>query len=269
MRMPEMTLPAAMKRIFSRAAGAALISLGLAGCYNVDATVTFREDGTAAMTSRLDFPRDAIHVANFYKAIMELRPETQNFFNDGLCQSVEKLAAMNPQQTIDLKAREYTTDNRFGCGFLYQAGDSVALIDKATKTIGGNGNVLKVEQLGPRRARIEINFNNMPDLSQMMPGLIMLGAMKYGKPGQGLPNMAAANKISQAYAEAALAMARMSASNNHLRLAIKARRVVETNGKQDGDFVKFQWSWEEFTRLMVKPTEGKPDAKVYYAVIEY
>ncbi|MFT7578317.1 MAG: hypothetical protein ACI9XZ_004724, partial [Alphaproteobacteria bacterium] len=146
MRMPETVLPAAIKRIFSSAAGVALISLGLAGCYNVDATVTFREDGSAAMTSRLDFPRDAVHVANFYKAIMELRPETQKFFNDGLCQSVEKLAAMNPQKTIDLKAREYTTDNRFGCGFLYQAGDSVALIDKATKTIGGNGNVLKVEQ---------------------------------------------------------------------------------------------------------------------------
>ena len=116
MRLPDVTLPASMKRIFSRAAGVALVSIGLAGCYNVDATVTFREDGSAAMTSRLDFPRDAVHVANFYKALMELRPETQKYFDDGLCQSVEKFAAMSPKQTIDLKAREYTTDKRFGCG---------------------------------------------------------------------------------------------------------------------------------------------------------
>lgn len=262
-------LPAQCSSVFSRVAAVALISLGLTGCYNVDATVTFKGDGTSAVTSRLDFPRDAVHVANFYKAIMELRPETNKFFNDGLCHSVEKLAAINPNQTFDLKAREYTTDERFGCGFLYEAGDSAALIDKIQQALGGSDTVLKIEQIAPRRARIEIDFNNMPDLSQMMPGLIMLGAMKYGGPNQGLPNMAAVGKITKAYAEAALAMARMSAPNNHLQLAIKARRVIETNGVQDGDLVKFRWSWEEFTRLMVKPAEGRAESKVYYAVIDY
>ena len=38
-------------------------------------------------------------------------------------------------------------------------------------------------------------------------GLVMLGAMKYGMPGQGLPNMAAVQKLANAYADAALAMA--------------------------------------------------------------
>jgi len=246
-----------------------LVSIGLAGCYNVDATVTFKDDGTAAVTSRLDFPRDAEHVANLYKAIMELKPETSKFFNDGLCHSVEKLAALNPQKSFDLRAREYTTDTRFGCGFLYEAGDSAILIDKIKQSLGSADSVLKIEQLAPRRARIEIDFNNMPDISQMMPGLIMLGAMKYGGPSQGLPNMEAVNKISKAYAAAALAMTRMSAPNNHLQLTIKARKIVETNGVREGNLVKFRWSWEEFTRLMVKPTEGKPESKIYFAVIDY
>lgn len=269
MRMPRPKLPSAMRRVFSRAAVVALAGVAVAGCYNVDATVTFRDDGTAAMTSRLDFPRDAVHIANFYKALMQVQPQTQKFFDEGLCQSVEKFAAMSPRNTIDLKAREYTTDTRFGCGFIYEAGDSAALMDKGQKGLGAANSVLKIEPLAPRRARIEINFNNMPDFSQMMPGLIMLGAMKYGTPGQGFPNMDAVNKVTEAYAEAALAMARMSAPNNHLRLAIKARRVIETNGVQEGDLIKFEWSWEEFTRLMVKPKDGQPSTKVYYAVIEY
>lgn len=251
-----------------RVAAAAVVSLGLAGCYNVDATITFKDDGSSAVTSRLDFPRDAVHVANFYKAIMALKPETSRYFDDGLCHAVEKLAATNPQQPVDLKTREYTTDKRFGCGFLYEAGDSAVLIDKLQNGLGATG-VVKIEPLAPRRVRIEIDFNNMPDLSQMMPGLIMLGVMKYGGPSQGLPNMAAIDKISKAYAEAALAMARMSAPNSHLQFAIKARRVVETNGEQDGDLVRFRWSWEEFIRLMVKPTEGEPTTKVFYAVVDY
>lgn len=263
-RMPDRFLGG-----FGRVLAAALLSLGLAGCYNVDATIAFKNDGTSAVTSRLDFPRDAVHVANFYKAIMALKPETSRYFEDGLCHAVEKLAAVNPQQPVDLKTREYTTDDRFGCGFLYEAGDSAVLVDKLQNGLGSTDGVVKIEPLAPRRARIEIDFNKMPDLSQMMPGLIMLGVMKYGGPGQGLPNMAAIDKISKAYAEAALAIARMSAPNNHLQLAIKARRVIETNGEQDGDLVRFRWSWEEFVRLMVKPTEGQPTSKVFYAIVDY
>ncbi|MGI9477197.1 MAG: hypothetical protein ACR2PI_10880 [Hyphomicrobiaceae bacterium] len=256
-------------RLTRTVAAVGLASTMLAGCYNVDATVTFKDDGTAAVTSRLDFPRDAEHVANLYKAIMELRPETSKYFNEGLCHSVEKLAATNPQNTIDVRAREYTTDTRYGCGFLYEAGDSAILIDKVKQSLGTTDTVFKIEQLAPRRARIEMDFSNMPDLSQMMPGLIMLGAMKYGGTSQGMPNMDAVNKISKAYAEAALAMTRMSAPNNHIQLTIKARKIVDTNGTREGNLVKFRWSWEEFTRLMVKPTDGKAEAKVYYAVIDY
>ena len=61
----------------------------------------------------------------------------------------------------------------------------------------------------------------------------------------------------------------MSAPNNHIQFTIKARKIVETNGVREGDLVKFRWSWEEFTRLMVKPTEGNAESKVYYAVIDY
>lgn len=269
MTLPRMLSPRTPSRAVNRIAALVLMSVGLAGCYNVDATVTFKDDGTAAMTGRLDFPRDAVHVAEFYKAIMALRPETKKYFDEGLCHSVEKLVALNPHQNVDLKTREYTTDDRFGCGFLHEAGDSAVLVDKIQQALGSSDTVLTIEQLAPRRARIELDFNKMPDFSQMLPGLIMLGAMQYGGPGQGLPDMAAVDKISKAYAEAALAMARMSASNNHLQLAIKARRVIETNGVKDGNLVKFRWSWEEFVRLMVKPSEGRSEAKVYFAVIDY
>jgi hypothetical protein len=93
--------------------------------------------------------------------------------------------------------------------------------------------------------------------------------MKYGAPGQGLPNMAAVRKLTEAYADAALAMTRMSAPNNHIQIAIKARRVIETNGEQDGDLVRFRWSAEEFMRLIVKRDDREPAERVYYAVIEY
>ena len=120
---------------------------------------------------------------------------------------------------------------------------------------------MTIEQLAPRRARIELDFNKMPDFSQMLPGLIMLGAMQYGGSNQGLPDMAAVDTISKAYAEAALAMARMSASNNHLQLAIKARRVIETNGVKEGDLVKFRWSWEEFVRRIEELSANEDDGE--------
>jgi hypothetical protein len=254
---------------FGRVGAILLASIGLAGCYDVDATLTFKPDGTAAMTSRIDFPRDAKYVADLYKAVMALNPAMSRFFDEGLCHSVEKFAAAAPQKTFEIKAHEYTTDKRFGCGFLYEAGDTAALIDKLKSAPAATSNVLKIWEVAPRRVRIELDFNNMQGVSKMMPGLIMLGAMKYGTPGQGLPNMEAVNKISKTYVDASLAVARMSAANNHLQFTIKARKVIDTNGKRDGDLVKFRWSWERFTRLMLKPSDGNPSAKVFYAVVEY
>ena len=102
-----------------------------------------------------------------------------------------------------------------------------------------------------------------------LTGLVMLGAMRYGAPGQRLPNMAAVQKLTDAYADAALAMTRMSAPNNHIQVAIKARNVIETNGEQDGDLVRFRWSAEEFMRLVVKRDDREPAERIYYAVIEY
>jgi hypothetical protein len=259
----------AVQRAATRFALVALAGVGLAGCYDVDATITFREDGTAAATSRFDFPRDAEHVFKFYQAILELQPASAKYFENGLCRSVEHFGAMNKPRPIEIQGREYTTEDRFGCGFLMELGDSAQVIDSLKNLPTQQANVLRFEHLSPRRVKISFDFNNVPDFAQVMPGLVMLGAMKYGQPGQGLPNMAAVQKLADAYADAALAMTRMSAPNNHIQFAIKARRIVETNGEQDGDLVRFRWSFEEFTRLMVKRGEGAPEDRVYYAVIDY
>jgi hypothetical protein len=260
---------APLKRAAQRFAAVALAGFGLAGCYNVDATITFRDDGTAAATSTFDFPRDAEHVFKFYQAILELQPLTAKFAEKGLCQSVEQLGAQARPRPIDIQGRQYATEDRFGCGFLMELGDSAQVIDRLKQAPTQQANVLTLEDMGPRRVKISLDFNNVPDFAQMMPGLVMLGVMKYGRPGQGLPNMAAVQKLADAYADAVLAMARMSAPNNHVQFAIKGRKVIETNGAQEGDLVRFRWSVEEFTRLIVKPSEGSPEDKVFYAVIDY
>jgi hypothetical protein len=256
-------------RVFSRVGAVFLATIGLAGCYDVDATLTFKPDGTAAMTSRFDFPRDAKHVAHLYKAVMNLSPDLDKFFDEGLCHSVEKFAALVPQKAFEIRAREYTTDKRFGCGFLYEAGDTAALIDKLKSAPTVTSNVLKIWEVAPRRVRIELDFSKQQDVSKFMPGFILLGAMKYAKPGQAAPTMEAVTKVSQAYVAASLAVARMSAANNHLQFTIKALKVIETNGEQDGDLVKFRWGWEQFTQLMLEPSAVKPEAKMFYAVVEY
>ena len=256
-------------RCFTRLAIVALMSVGLAGCYDIDATLTFKADGSSALSGRLDFPRDAKHVADLYKALMGLQPGMSAIFDDGLCASIEKGAAMIPQAALDLKTREYTTDARFGCGILYEAGNTDALIGKLSSMPTGTSNVLKVEKIAPQRVRIELDFNNMPDLKQVLPGLVMLGALKYGTPGQGVPDIKAINKVAELYAEASLAMARMMAPSNRVQLAIRAAKVIDTNGDRDGDLVKFRWTWEEFVRLMLKPAEGNREAKIFYAVVEY
>jgi len=260
---------AQLKRAARRFAVVALAGVGLAGCYNVDATITFRDDGTAAATSQFDFPRDAEHVFKFYQAIMELQPVTAKFVEKGLCQSVEHLGANAKPRPIDIQGRQYTTEDRFGCGFLMELGDSAQVIDRLKQLPRQQANVLTIEELAPRRVKVSLDFNNVPDFAQVMPGLVMLGAMKYGQPGQGLPNMAAVKKLADAYADAALATVRMSAPNNHIQFAIKARQVIETNGVQEGDLVRFRWTAGEFTRLMVKRDEGSTEDKIFYAVIEY
>lgn len=258
-----------LKRATQRFALVALAGVGLAGCYNVDATITFRDDGTAAATSRFDFPRDAEHVFKFYQAIMELQPVTAKIVDKGLCQSVEHLGAHARPRPIEIQGRQYTTADRFGCGFLMELGDSAQVIDRLQQSPAQQANILTLEDMGPRRVKVSLDFNNVPDFAQVMPGLVMLGAMKYGQPGQGLPNMAAVKKLADLYADAALATVRMSAPDNHIQFAIKARKVVETNGAQEGDLVRFRWTSEEFTRLLVKREDGTAEDKVFYAVIEY
>jgi hypothetical protein len=262
-----------LARGVARSACLAVAAVGLAGCYDVEATLNFRDDGSAAVTSRFDFPRDAIHVAKLYQAMLELQPGMARFFEDGLCQSVEKFAALVPSAQIIIQGREYTTDKRFGCGFIVDAGESAQFIDGLASMPRQTANVLRIEHLAPRLARITLDFNNVPDLRELMPGLVMLGALKYGKPGQPLPSMAAVAKLTEAYGQAALAMARMSAPDNHIQIAVKARRVIETNGEKQGDLVRFRWSWEEFTRLMLKQPQAEegapPPNKVFFAVIEY
>ena len=258
-----------LKRAAVRLACIAIAGIGLAGCYNLDATLSFRNDGTATATSRFDFPRDAEHVFKFYQAILELQPASAKIVENGLCQSVQNLGALNKAAPVDIQGREYTTDDRFGCGFLVELGDSAQVIDRLKQSPTQAAQILSLEHLAPRRVKITFDFNNVPDFAQMMPGLVMLGAMRYGAPGQGLPNMAAVQKLTDAYADAALAMTRMAAANNHIQFAIKARNVIETNGEQDGDLVRFRWSAEEFMRLVVKRDDREPAERVYYAVIEY
>lgn len=258
-----------LKRATVRLACLAIAGIGLTGCYNIDATITFRDDGTAAATSRFDFPRDAEHVFKFYRAILELQPASAKFVENGLCQSVEKLGALNKRDPIEIQGRDYTTEDRFGCGFIVELGDSAQVIDRLKQSPAQTLNILSLEHLAPRRVKITFDFNNVPDFAQMMPGLVMLGAMKYGTPGQGLPNMAAVQKLTDGYADAALAITRMSAPNNHIQFSIKARKVIETNGQPDGDLVRFRWSAEEFIRLMVKRDDREPSDRVYYAIIEY
>jgi hypothetical protein len=258
-----------LKRAAVRLACIAIAGIGLAGCYNLDATLSFRDDGTASATSRLDFPRDAKHIFKFYQAILELQPASAKIVENGLCQSVQDLGALNKAGPVDIQGREYTTEDRFGCGFLVELGDSTQVIDRLKQSPTQAAQILSLEHLAPRRVKITFDFNNVPDFAQMMPGLVMLGAMRYGAPGQGLPNMAAVQKLTDAYADAALAMTRMSAPNNHIQVAIKARNVIETNGEQDGDLVRFRWSAEEFMRLVVKRDDREPAERIYYAVIEY
>jgi len=264
-----MTLTRNVTRCFARLTLIASMSLGLAGCYDIDTTLTLKADGTSALSGRLDFPRDAKHIAEFYQALMELQPGLTQFVDEGLCAGIGKAAAMNPHGALDLKAREYTTTDRFGCGLLYEAGDTDALIDKLNSVPGGASSILKIEKIAPRRVRFQLDFSNVPDLKHMLPGLLMLGAMKYGKPDQGGPSMEAINKVVKLYVDASLAMARMAAPNNHLQFAIKATNVIDTNGERDGDLVKFRWSWEELVRLLLKPDEGAQQTKVYYAIMAY
>ncbi len=257
-------------RNMSRVAVLALVAVGLAGCYDVETTLTFQQDGTAKITSRMDLPRDAEHVAKLYQAMLELQPGMNRFFDEGICKSFEKFASLSPySQQYSLKAHEYTTEARFGCGFLYEAGDTGPLVDNLKLAPMYTGNLVKVREVSPGRLRIELDFNNMPDLGRLMPGMVMMGAMKYQKPGQPMPDMAAIDKLTKAYVEASLAMARMSAPNNHIQFAIKARKIIETNGEQEGDLVRFRWGWEEMTRLLLKPSDVAQQDKVFYALVEY
>ena len=98
-----------LKRAAVRLACIAIAGIGLAGCYNLDATLSFRDDGTAAATTRFDFPRDAEHVFKFYQAILELQPGSAKFVENGLCQSVQKRMNGRPKTkscvSLDTRSR--------------------------------------------------------------------------------------------------------------------------------------------------------------------
>ena len=247
----------------------------LAGCYDMETTIAFKSDGTTAISGRFDFPRDAEHVAKFYGAILDLQPQAGQLFKRGLCEGIGDISKLNPAAQIDLQAREYRTETRYGCGVVYQAGDSATFVDKMAGAAIGSMGVVQITREGARRVRVELDFNNMPDVTKLAPGLIMLGMMqqqqkmqRFGQPFN-MPSPQAIDKATKAYVEASLAIARMSFPNNHFQLAIQAPTVVETNGEQQGNLVVFRWSWEEFTRLLLKPQAVQEENKNFYAIIEY
>lgn len=257
-------------RAVRNVAAAALVSVSLAGCYDLDATLTFKSDGTAAVTSRLDFPRDAEYVANFYAALFSLQPQRGLSFENGLCEGMANVPALG----IDLQAREYRTDDRFGCAVVYQAGDSDQLVERLAAASIGSFGVVQVTREGPRRVRVELDFNQMPDITKLAPGLIMLGLMqqqqqrrRQNRPFE-MPSPQAIDKAAKAYVEMSLALARMSAPNNHVQFAVHAPNVIETNGERRNGLVVFRWKWEDFTRLLMKPQSVEGE-KRHFAVIEY
>ena len=259
----------------------AIASVSLAGCYDVQTTLTFKPDGTSAISGRMDFPRDAEHVARFYGSLMQLYssqlqlpPQASQLFRGNLCEALGNVSQLNPvpAQRLDLQSREYRTEERYGCAMVYQAGDTSQLIDRMAMASVSSMGVFQTTREGPRRVRVEINFNNMPDVTKVAPGLIMLGMLQQQsrRPGRPLkmPSPQAISEVTKDYIEASLAMARLTAPNNHLQLAIHAPKIVETNGEQKDGLVTFRWTWEEFTRLILKPQSAK-GGKRSYAVVEY
>ena len=121
---------------FAGIALAALVSVVLAGCYDMTAKVAFKSDGRAHVDVDLSFPPEAKDIIAFYDSIMQLQPETAAMFGGGICKSVELIAAMNPSGPLEVRSEQKTTPESVSCKVSAPLGKSTEAADKLLMFFG-------------------------------------------------------------------------------------------------------------------------------------
>lgn len=256
-------MPRVGQRIFAtipRIAAVTGLTLGLAGCFDIEQRLTFDPAGTATMEVSLHFDRAMEDVVTLLEAYAQFSPEAEKF-KGGVCAAAQRFAEADTTNKVPLQAKQFQSGDRFVCQFRINLGDPARLVTSDPK------DPVEVTALfGKHRYRLSVDMSKIPDFST--EALAELSAALKEQFPHTLPEGGLAELWAK-HLNAALAMTRILMPNRYVQFTVAAPRILDSNGTlaANGESVSFRLTFAEITALALDANARKD--KKFFAVIEY
>lgn len=235
----------------------------LAGCFDIEAEMTFNPNESGDVKVRLGFDKEMGHVLDFLQTLAKYSDEPGfAVLSTGVC-SQAALVKAPPDVRRHTRIRRYAVDSQLYC----EVAVHVPKIDPKQPNPDGYG-IFSFERTGPNRFRITLNLERIPDLTPFM----MMGMMaqlqknpQFGSRIRGAEMM----EILEAAKKANVALTAMAMRGRHIQFTVRAPRIVSSSGayEEDERSVTFRFRFAELTAMGMH-TEAR-QGKVYAVEVAY
>jgi hypothetical protein len=235
----------------------------LAGCFDIEAEVQFNPNETGDMKVRLGFDREMGDVLDFVQTLAKFSDNpAAAVFSSGVCSQAALVQAPAEVQR-HARVRQYMVGNQLYC----EASVHLPQIEVQMPNPDGYG-MFSFERTGPRRWRIALDLERLPDLTPFM----MMGMMatlesdpRFGARIRG----AEAMEIVAGAKKANVALMAMLMRGRHIKYTIRAPRIVSSIGAfERGDqAVVFRFKFDELMEMVMDETARQ--GKVYAVEVAY
>lgn len=223
----------------------------------------FNPDSTGDAKVRLGLDKEMDDLFAFLKTLARFSDDPRAAaLSEGVC-SQALLAKAPSDVRHQIRVQKYSENERLFCEVVVR----LPQLDPTTANPDGYG-MLTFSRSGPRRWRVELDLDRMPDLTPFM----MLGLMAQLQKDPGLaaglggPQM---EEILASAKKAYVALAAIGMRGRHVQLTIRAPKIVSSVGavSDDGRAAVFRFSYTELAKMMVDATARA--GKRYAVEVEY
>lgn len=241
---------------------AALTTLALAGCLDVEQDVSFMPDGTATVTARLAVDKEMEDVYTAVEALAKLSTDPKLApYAQGVCSPASVAAARPGKPPVD--ARRYIAGNRSVCEVRKSA---VELSPDKVDPLGLG--IMTMTRTGPREMDIVLDLSRVPDITPMLM-LALLGELqKRPEFERGVPD-ADMTALTDKLKKGMTALTAVAMRNRYVQVTFEAPRILAAEGAatNDGKRARFRLSYAELAELALDPAARR--GKRYRVTVAY
>lgn len=228
---------------------AGLSCLALAGCLDVEQDIAFQGDGTATITARVAFDREAEEVYAAVEAAARLSgdPTLAAAASGGFC-SPGMTQALPGGVPATLEVAKRIEGTRVICE-VRKSG--VQLTPEMVDPLGLG--VVTYARRGPRQLDVALDLEKLPDLTPFLMTYLLDELQK--RPEVRNATRAGVYDLTEKIKRAATAMTAMAMRDRYVQLTVSAPRIVASTGvsARDAHSARLRLTFAELVDLMTRP----------------